>query len=327
MRKFLVLCFMLVNIFVCADDVPIFLDIPGSYAIYHDLRFNSDVFIGICYVGENTILARSYETKTKIELLMLIPFVRTDNGIDIGKNLKVLKGDLNTSNSTSRLLPMIMNWSNSWYKSKSEIDTKNQYFVSSDDDYYYLSWIPVFQIKIIGKKEEFSVISVGKLKDNEDSRFFEFTQLPIPSKSDTYEIIKGKPLDVVIDGLKIPLDSNWKSDDGKVYRITTKSPQDSLFTIETFDYKRVGFHSIKQLVNVLLISNNDVIVLTDGTDVTFKDGTYYIVMRMFDPIQDKVTVQQTQLIERDKDIVSLATLACYETLYLANKSFFDSIIY
>lgn len=326
MRKFFIVCFMLVSFFVFADDEPIFSDIPGSYAIYHDLRFNNDVIIGICYVGDNTILARSYETKTKNELLILIPFVRTDSGIDIGNNLNVLKGDLNASDSTSRLLPMIMNWSNSWYKSKSEIDTKNQYFISTDDDFYYLSWIPVFQIQTIGKKEEFSVISVGKLKDNKDSRFFGFTQLPNPIKSDTYEIKKGKPLDVVIDGLKVPLDSNWKSDDGKVYRITTKSPQDSVFTIETLDYKKVGFKSLKQFVNIMLISNTDVIVLTDGSNVTFKDGNYNIVMRMFDPIQKKVTVQQTQFIERDKDVVSLATLACYETLYLKNKSFFDAII-
>jgi hypothetical protein len=44
-------------------------------------------------------------------------------------------------------------------------------------------------------------------------------------------------------------------------------------------------------------------------------------------MQNKVTLQQIQVIEREKDVVSIAALGCYETLYLANKAFFDAILH
>ncbi len=178
-----------------------------------------------------------------------------------------------------------------------------------------------------GKKEEFSIVTVGRLQDNHDPRFFSFTELPNPINADSYSIQNGQMQDIVIDGLKISLDDNWKTEDNRVYRISNKTPQDSIFFIETFNYKQSGFTSVKQLAKILLISNQGVMLLTDGSDIFYKDGNYNIVMRMLDQYQNKVTIQQTQIIERDEEHISLATLACYETLYLDNKQFFDSIIY
>lgn len=258
---------------------------------------------------------------------MLIPFIRTETGIDIDKKLAVIKGSLNANESSSRLLPMIMNWANTWYKVKNEIEKNDTFFASTDDYFHYVSWIPVFQIQIIGKKEEFSIVTVGRLQDNHDPRFFSFTELPNPINADSYSIQNGQMQDIVIDGLKISLDDNWKTEDNRVYRISNKTPQDSIFFIETFNYKQSGFTSVKQLAKILLISNQGVMLLTDGSDIFYKDGNYNIVMRMLDQYQNKVTIQQTQIIERDEEHISLATLACYETLYLDNKQFFDSIIY
>lgn len=39
-----------------------------------------------------------------------------------------------------------------------------------------------------------------------------------------------------------------------------------------------------------------------------------------------MSVQTTRFIERDEDIVSLETLAWYETLYNENKTFFENIL-
>ena len=97
--------------------------------------------------------------------------------------------------------------------------------------------------------------------------------------------------------------------------------------IETVDYKKVGIESLKQLAFILPISNSDVVLLCDGTSVKNIDGVYNVFIRMLDESTNKVTIQQTQLIERDQGVVSLATLACYETLYTENKAYFDAIIY
>lgn len=327
MRKIFILTFTILCFSVFADESPIFNDIPGSYAIYHDQRFDDDVFIGICFIGDNTILARSYETNTKNELILLIPFVRTTNGIDMAMKLKIVKGSMTASNASNRLLPMILNWANTWVQVTNKLIDETNYFISTDDDYYYLSWIPVFQLETIGNDDKFSVITIGKLKNNTDTRFFGFTQLPKPIDSESYIIDKADAIDVIIDGLKVPLDNNWHTDDSKIYRITKRTSQDAIFMIETFNYKQAGFSSVKQLAQVLLISNSEAVLLTEGTEIFLNDNTYNIKMRMYNPNQQVMTIQQSQFIERDIEIITMATLSCYETLYLKNKEFFDSIIY
>lgn len=327
MRKTLVFIFIILSIFAFADDGIIFSDLPGSYTIYHDFRFENEVFIGLCYIGDNTILSRSYEPKTGNEVILSIPFVKTNNGIEIGKKLNLLKGDLNSSEASNRLIPMIMNWANSWYASKNDIIRNGKYAISTDDDFSYYSWIPVFQINKIGSDDRFRLITIGKVDNLKDPRFFKFTQIPKPVSSKTYQIKKGKPTNITIDGIKVILDTNWHTTDNKAYRITNATPQDSVFLIETFDYKTIGFKSIEQYAQVLLIGNPSVVVLMDGTDVKRVDGGFILTIRMYDPNENKVTIQKTHIIERDKTTISLASLACYESLYLDNKSFFDEISY
>ena len=307
----LLILFSTLKIFA-AENV-LFSDRPGYYAIYDDLRFENEAFIGVCYAGENTIIARSYEPVTENELILMIELVLNDNEIDLGQNLKILKGDLNSSLAAKRLLPMIMNWATTWYKSKDKIKENSKYSVSTDDDYNYASWIPVFQIDTIGKKEKFSVVSMGMIKDFSDERFFEFSKLPEVIESDKYKINKGKEIEVIIDDLKVPLDSNWKTEDNRVYRITNKTPQDAAFIIETLNYIEAGLTSMKELAKLLLVGNMDIVLLSDGSYIELDGEIYNIQLRMYDPEQKKITIQQTQLIDRGDGYVSIASLACYET--------------
>ena len=119
MRKLLIIIFIsLFNAFLFADT-PIFNDIPGSYVIYHDTRFKDDVYLGLAYLGENKLLARSFETKDDNELQVIIQLtINTDGEIDLGKNLSIRKGDLKSSQAASRVIPMILNWATTWYKER-----------------------------------------------------------------------------------------------------------------------------------------------------------------------------------------------------------------
>ena len=326
-RIIIMLLVLFSSIYIYANDENIFSDIPGSYAIYHDLRFDEETIIGLCYVGNNSILARTYEPKTENEFIFLLSFTIQEEEIDIEKNLKILSGDMNSSENTKRMIPMIMNWATNWYKSKALITEKGRYSFSSDDEYNYTSWIPVFQIETIGKNNKFNVFTIGKIKDFNDERFFNIKSIPETINADSYKIKKGKNVDVIIDGLKVQLDSNWKTSDERVYRLEKETPQDAIFMIETFNYKQRGLSSLKQLANLILIANQNIILLTDGSTIDFKNNSYFITIRMYDPLQKKITIQQTQLIERNDGYVSTATLACYETLYSKNKKYFDKILH
>ena len=327
MRKILISFLLLFASFFAFADEEIFSDRPGSYAIYNDLRFDEQTIIGICYVGENSVIARSYEVESGNELQLLIQLKIEDNQITLGDNLRLLAGDLNSSSAASRLLPMLMNWANAWYNSKDEIEKNNTYSVSTDDDYSYKSWIPVFQLDSIGNRNDCSLFSIGLIADFSDSRFFGITSIPQPVNSESYKIKKGKTIDVVIDGLSVPLDDNWKTEDKRIYRLQNKTQQDAAFIIETINYVEAGINSLQELAELLLIGNMNVIVLTDGTSIEIEDNIYNITFKMYDPVQNKVTIQQTQLIDRNDGYVSMATLACYETLYLKNKKYFDKILH
>ncbi|MCQ2578294.1 MAG: hypothetical protein MJ176_07165 [Treponema sp.] len=328
MKKIILALFVLISsVCIFANDVAIFNDFPGNYALYEDSRFEEKAIIGLCYVGDNSIIARSYEPKTENELVILMNFVIGDNGIEPGNNLRILKGDFNSSENAKRLLPMIMNWSVSWYTSKAVINEKGSYSYSSDDDFNYLSYIPVFQIDSIGDDNKFKIFSMGKVNDLNDERFFNLNAMPEAVDAESYKITKGKKTDVTIDGLKIPLDSNWKTTDERIYRLDKVTPQDAAFLVETFNYKESGFNSLKELANLLLVANQNVILLAEGSKVVESEGAVFITCRMYDPVQKKITYQETQLIERNDGYVSVATLACYETLYLKNKKYFDSIMH
>ncbi len=117
------------------------------------------------------------------------------------------------------------------------------------------------------------------------------------------------------------------TEDKRIYRLQNKTQQDAAFIIETMNYVEAGINSLQELAELLLIGNMNVIVLTDGTSIEIEDNIYNITFKMYDPVQNKVTIQQTQLIDRNDGYVSIATLACYETLYLKNKKYFDKILH
>jgi len=327
--RFFVLCFVLSASFAVAADGAVFDDVPGSYAVYHDTRFGDECYIGLCYVGSDTVLARSFEPRTGNELMVMLPLVEEGGGLGPGKSLKILKGDLTSSKAASRLMPMLLNWTSAWYKNREGVAAKLELEYEGDDDYVFSFWIPVARLREIkgDDSNRFYLVTAGILKSNTDERFFSFKGLPEPTDSATFEIKAGAPIDAVIDGLKIPLDDNWKTEDGRAYRIQEKTPQDAVLFVETMDYKKQGIASIQRLAGLMLIGNNEVVLLAEGSRVFAENGTINCFIRMLDPASGKATIQQTQLVERGDAIVSIATLASYETLYSLNKAYFDKILY
>jgi hypothetical protein len=325
----LFMCFLLSAAIAASAAAAVFDDVPGSYAVYHDTRFGDDCFIGLCYVGSDTIVARTYETRTGNELVVMMPLVVKDGELGLGDSLRILRGALDSSDAAGRLIAMCMNWMRSWYLNRDSIEARLDLEYGADDDYAFSYWIPVFRLREIKGDEanRFYLVTAGVLKSNTDERFFAFKGLPEAIDSERFEIKAGKSLEVVIDGLKAPLDDNWKTVDRRAYRIQEKTEQDAVVYVETMDLKKQGVGSPQRLALIMMIGNKDVVLLAEGSRV-FKDkGTFNCLMRVLDPASGKATIQQSQLIERGGSIVSIVTLAAYETLYIQNKAYFDRIIY
>lgn len=209
----------IVTISVLSAREPIFSDIPGSYAIYHDRRFGTEAFIGLCYAGEDTLLVRTFEPGTNTEMMLFIPFIKTPEGLSLGEQLNIIKGSMTASDSTQRVLPMVLNWSATWFREQKNIQEKITHSASTDDDFVYESWIPVFNIRTIGSKDEFTVITAGRLTENTGIRFFEFTGLAKAVPSESFTLKQGISSTLTIDGLSVMLNENWKTEDNRVFRI------------------------------------------------------------------------------------------------------------
>lgn len=329
MKRFLCVHILLMLVALGVSAEKIFDDLPGSYAIYHDTRFSDDVYLGVAYVGEDTLLARSFETKTGNEIVLLIPFVQgNDGGFDMGPNLKLLKGDFKSSPAASRVIPMLLNWGTTWLKSKGKIADLLTFEANTDDDYVYQYWIPVFQLeRIVDHDDGFALVTAGILEGNQDPRFFTFNGLPEVMKSDSFQISAGTANSPIIDGLKIPLDNNWKSTDGRVFRIQVKTDQDAAFFVETINIVEQGIKSETALAKLMILSNKQTILLANGTRVFRANGQINLFLRILDQNNLKASIQQSQLVARDAEFVSIVSLASFESLYNDNKVYFDRIIY
>lgn len=312
---------------IFAEGESIFSDRPGSFAIYRDLRFEGEAIVGVCYTGTNTLLLRSYEAESGNEVQILMELSLSPDSIDPTDKVKLMKGDINSSPAAQRLMPMILNWANAWYASKDKIEAEDSAFLEADDKYYFRYWVPVFQLEKIGDKKDFTLFSVGMIKDFSDPRFFDIKGLPETVEGPSYKIKKGKKGAVEIDGLSIPLDSNWESKDQRIYTITKETEQDAVCMVETVDYAKTGLTSLKQMARLLMIGNINNILLTDGSGIVFEDNRYTITLRLYDSAQKKISRQETQLIYRGENLASLVTLSSYESLYQKNKSYFDKILH
>ncbi len=323
----LALVLTLVALSAFADDAAIFAEYPGTYAIYRDTRFGDESYLGICYAGEDTLLIRSFEPKTGNELLLAVPFALRDGSPEPGESPRVLKGEMASSQAASRVLPTIMNWTREWYANREAIDSNVSYAVNTDDDYRYAYWIPVLRLEGIGNDGRLELVTAGFVRDDQDARFFAFEGLPEPKDAESFAIAKKDPMEVEIDGLRIPLDGNWVSEDGRVYRIAEKTPQDAVFMVETVNLREQGINDARQLMELMMVANQNTVFLAEGSRVFMTGDQHNFFKRIYDPATGSVSIQQTQVIERDENYTSIASLACFETIYRQNAAFFDGVIY
>jgi hypothetical protein len=112
MRKALVSLFIMFIAFTMAtaEEGDIFDGPVGTYAIYHDTRFGDDVFIGLCYVGEDTLLVRSMRRRRKTSCSCSFRSLRNEGeGIGLGQEMRVIRGDMQSSRRAQGCCPMLMN--------------------------------------------------------------------------------------------------------------------------------------------------------------------------------------------------------------------------
>ena len=325
MKKILLLLFALSTVLLSAAESPIFTGLKGSYAIYEDSRYGDTVYIGVCYVGDDTIIMRSYEPASGNDFAIKGSFNNIDGILDYDPDMLLLKGELQSSDAATRLFPQILNWANTWFGLKDNIGTETQY--NGENGYTFSFWIPVFQLSSIGRNQKLKLITTGIAHSEQDPEFMDFKGLPRAGYAPSYTVKKAAALDVEIDGISIPLDENWERIDDKQYRISRFSDEDARFEITTSRPSDTGIHSTATLVTLHMLAEKDQMLLARGSRVYIDEGVFNLVKRSYDLNSGRVYLHQMQFLPRGNGYISVAELKVLETVYMKNKTYFNAILY
>ena len=354
MKNTPILCFLFVSLFAlfCAapllcqtDDQPpppestplVFKEIPGAYAIYRDTRFGEIAYIGLCVIGGNELALRLYQPSTKTELLLMQTFYTVPNTtdptlVDIeGGTIDLIRGDFSANNSTKRFLTVVNDWMNAWLHSRQRFEEMPEYAFEEDSSYTFQYWVPVVQMTGCdegksGGSGEVTLVTAGVAESGVDPAFFDFTGEGKIVAGPNVVLTAGEARLVDISGLSVPLDSNWTSGDDGVYRISCATPQDAYFTVDILDVTDFGNSDTFDMIKLFILYSGSTL-LPEGLSIFSFDENPCLFYRVYDKKTGQASIQYKLFLPRDQTSIFVVSLGAFESVYTANKDFFDSILF
>ena len=325
MKKVFLLLFALLTVLIGAEEAPIFTGLKGGYAIYEDSRYGEPIYIGVCYIGNDSVIMRSYEPATGNDVAVRGKFNNIDGILDYDPTMYMIRGELDSSEAATRLLPVILNWANTWFNLKGNIGTDTQY--NGEGGYKFSFWIPVFQLSSIGLDDGLKLLTAGVVHKESDPAFIDFKGLPKATYAPSATVKEASSLTAEIDGISVPLDNNWEKISDSQYIMSQFSDEDALISIETSRPADSGINSTSTLVALYMLPGKNQRVLAVGSRVFITDGIFNLVKRTYDQQTGRVSLHQIQFLPRGNGYISIAELRVLETIYLKNKAYFNSILY
>ena len=321
-KKTLILILIFNSLLLNAESI--FDDQPGSYVIYSDERFNDQAYIGLLYLGDDSLLIRTFEKNNNLELALILKLKIADEEIGFDESMQILTGSLKDSQTTQRIMPMILNWGNAWLNSKEKIQENKVYSERYVDLYSYQFWIPIFNIESIEDDPNFKIETVGTVQDINDPAFAQFTGIPESINSDSFKIFVKNSEKTYIPSLGMSLDNNWVEGDDGIFRIQMKTVQDAALFVESFSIEGTPFKDGYDIAKYFMLANSGGIVLANVSKIFSLNNDIIFENRVLDPRTGAISIQKKK-IKQDENIISITTLASFLDLYNENSSYFDSL--
>jgi len=320
-----------------------FADEKGSYVVYHDTRNGANAYIGLLFSEGNKLFIRLYESDSGHVLLASQTFYTVPKGATPDKSLldvepgtiNLLSGDFGATPYSGKVLSEVYGWIDAWLHSRSQFDEASDYDFDETYRYRFEYWIPILQMRAAdvrgeapsGKiSDDVELVTAGVVESMTDPTFFSFTGEVKTVKGPSYAITAGNPLPASIDGLEILLDSNWARGADGAYRISRESPQDAFCRVETLDVSEFGTADTFDLIKLFILYSGGILMPEDLR--IFASGGYpCLFYRVCDPVTRKVTAQYRLFIPKDETHLSVLSFGAFESLYDANKEYFDSTLF
>lgn len=305
----------------------VFDETNGSYAIYRDTRFGESAYIGLCALGGNQLALRLYIPASKTELLVSHTFYTVQNGandIDIEPGtINVIVGDFNANDATRHFLPLIYDWMDAWLDSRSRFAELSDYVYERDGQYSFQYWIPILQMK---SKDTITLVTAGIAKTAQDPAFFGYKGEVQTVFGPRVQIKAGVGRTVMVDGLSVPLDTNWTLSADGSYRIASSTKEDAVFSVKTLDMEGFENKDIFDLIKQFILYSGSTLV-PDGLRIFVFNEFPCLYFKTMDSATGSVMVQYRMCIPRSQSSLSVITLRAFESVYDENKEFFDAILF
>lgn len=313
----------------------LFMDREGDFVVLRDDRFGETTYIGLCYLGGNQLLLRLWVPATETEVLMSQAFyvAAGTRGVEVDPGaVRLYKGDPDATIEGKRFLPVIYNWMNASLKARSRFEYEPSFSwqagtgLDGEDIYLFEYWIPILGMAgmVRGRESTVSMVTAGSVTSMEDPAFFRYYGEPVPEPGPQVMLQPVSPHEVRIGGVDFILDELWKND-GRAWVIAEKTNHDAYLMVEQLDISSLPGIDPFDLIRLTLLFNQGTVLLPDVRLFTTDDGPG-VQYRVYDPETRRVTVQ-IKLFRPDGDIVTVVSLGAFESVYLDNRDYFETLLF
>jgi len=200
-----------------------------------------------------------------------------------------------------------------------------EYDSGEEESFHFEYWIPVLQLQ--GAAEAGLVlVTAGMMKSAVDPAFYAYTGEPEIPDVPSGPLVAGEPSPVLMDGLSIPLDSNWRRGVDGVYRIEGATGQDAYCMVESLDLAEFGNSDTFDLIKLFILYSEGML-LPEGLRIFVFDEYPCLFYRVWDAERKLVTVQYKMFVPRDGTALSVVSLGVLEPVYNGNRVYFDGILF
>jgi len=315
---------------------PLMRNHPGDYVIYRDYRGESEAYLGLMYLDEETFILRF---SAPVENSSFTAIMTLDDDPSPGvTSIRVMEStvDQQTQGWFIADLSNIATQRNRIASAYLEDRTTLRDVLPMDWGvltHHYDTWAPVFQLVLTEREETgeplLELLSIGRVRDLEDPRFFDFEGLPTIETGPDYEIDPGEVTIRNMGDLWLPLGEQWEVHPARGYaRLQGVTEQDAAVLVETLDLRQAGITDHRVMARMLLAGAADAnLLLADTvTQERIDERRWKLQYSVYDRNTALASTVQNLLVQRRPGEWQVITLSAFQTLYRRNRALFDAIL-
>ncbi|EQA45926.1 hypothetical protein LEP1GSC050_2811 [Leptospira broomii serovar Hurstbridge str. 5399] len=324
-----------------AESYP-FLDTwEGEYIYYLDHRYPRNLrIVGILKVDDSTVFVRSKSVNSN-EVTIVSAKISLKDGVIAFKPDKEYAGSASRDNQYVFL--DLANWGLLNPKVPStQLSTIDTYSLSDPWpefnytlNFKYAYWAPLFKIISISHLESkgvkgFKVIKIGRIgREVDEFLQFEYESLKVklPAKQD-YKVPVAEKTVLTVDGVKLPLDRNWKTEEqlgirkslSPTYGIDLKSKRDAEMSVQKIPIEKG--------------TNTDAVIrrYLSGIDGIDYDSIHHSLYKGFSKIEFNTFMKSRQpnrfsyIFIPGDEFVRVIAFSSFLSAYISNTNYFEKIL-